>query len=77
MHYSSNPLSPHKSYYHCNSFIQAVFIAPLKTLYYSEALPTQHGYGAGTVDTVSEFHAEAPQATAREGLAQGIHVRGG
>ena len=26
------------------------------------------------MDTVSEFHAEAPQATASEGLAQGPYV---
>src|SRR6218665_1188074 len=35
--------------------------------YYSAALPTQHG-------TVSEFHVEAPQATASAGLAQGPYV---
>ena len=29
------------------SFIQTISIAPLKVLYYSEALPTQHGYCAG------------------------------
>ena|SRR6218665_4037594 len=27
-----------------------------------------------STDTVSEFHAEAPQATASEGLAQGLYV---
>ena len=27
-----------------------------------------------SIDTVSEFHAEAPQATASEGLAQGAYV---
>jgi len=26
------------------------------------------------MDTVSEFHAEEPQATASEGLAQGLYV---
>src|SRR6218665_2058974 len=30
-----------------NSFIQAISIAPLQVHYYSEALPTQHGYCAG------------------------------
>src|SRR6218665_3531881 len=44
-------------------------IAPLQVHYYSEALPTQHGYS-----TVSGFHAEAPQATASGGLAQGQYV---
>ena len=33
----------------------------------SEALPIQHGY-------CDEFHAEAPQATASEGLAKGPYV---
>jgi len=30
-----------------HSFIQAISIAPLQVHYYSEALPTQHGYCAG------------------------------
>ena len=47
------------------SFIQAISIAHLHVYYYSEALPTY---------TVTEFHAEAPQATASEGLAQGSYV---
>ena len=42
-----------------NSFL-AISIAPLQVHYYSEALLT-----------VSEFDAEAPQAIASEGLAQG------
>jgi len=29
-----------------HSFIQAISIAPLQVHYYSEALPTQHGYCA-------------------------------
>jgi len=29
-----------------HSFIQAIYIAPLKVRYYSKALPTQHGYCA-------------------------------
>ena len=49
------------------SFIHAISIAPLQVHYYSEALPTQHGYCVG----VSR---EAPQATASEGLAQGPYV---
>ena len=38
------------------TFIQTISIAPLQVHFYSEALPTQHGY----CDTASEFHAEAP-----------------
>jgi len=30
-----------------HSFIQTISIAPLQVHYYSEALPTQHGYSAG------------------------------
>jgi len=30
-----------------HSFIHYISIAPLQVLYYSEALPTQHGYGVG------------------------------
>ena len=41
-----------------HSFIHVTSIAPLQVHYYSEALPTQHGYCV-----------EAPQATASEGLA--------
>ena len=48
-----------------SSIIQTIFIAPLQVL--SEALPTQHGYCA-------EFHAEAPQATVSEELAQGPYM---
>jgi len=40
---------------------------PLQVHYYSEA--PQH-----STDTVSEFHAEAPQATASEGLTQGPYM---
>ena len=50
-----------------NLFIQDVYVARLQVRYFSEALPTQH-------DTVSEFHAEAPQASASEGLSQGSYV---
>ena len=46
-----------------NPFIQASSIAPLQVHCYSEALSWH------SMDTVSEFHAEAPQATASEGLA--------
>ena len=49
------------------SFIQTISIAPLQVHYYSEALPTQHGYCAG----VSRRSA---QATAGKGLAQGPYV---
>ena len=51
-------------FYHIHSFIQAISIAPLQVHNYSETL----------LDTVSEFHAEASQATASEGLAQGPYV---
>jgi len=44
------------SQYAFRLFIQAISIAPLQVHYYSEALPTP-------TDTVSEFHAEASQAT--------------
>src|SRR6218665_3332034 len=49
------------------SFIQDIYIAPLQVHYYSEALPTQHGYCVG----VSRRSA---QATASEGLAHGPYV---
>src|SRR6218665_5756 len=49
------------------SFIHAISIAPLQVLYYSEALPTQHGYCMG----VSRRSA---QATAGKGLAQGPYM---
>jgi len=49
------------------AFIQVISVAPLQVHYYSKALSTQHVY-------VSEFHAEAPQATAREGLAQSPYM---
>ena len=42
-------------------------MAPLPFHYYSEALPTQIGYCV-------EFHAEAPKATASEGLAHDAYV---
>jgi|SRR6218665_367020 len=50
-----------------HSFIQAISTAPLQVHYYSEALPTQHGYCVG-------FHAEVPEAIASEGLALGPYV---
>ena len=50
-----------------NSFVQAISIAPLQVHYYSEVLPTQHGYCVGV-------SAKAPHATASEGLAQGPYV---
>ena len=48
-------------------FIQAISVASLQANYHSEALQTQY-------TDVSEFDAEAPQATASEGLAQGPHL---
>ena len=51
-----------------HSFIHsAISIAPLQVLYYSEALPTQHGYCIG----VSRRSA---QATVGKGLAQGPYM---
>jgi len=47
------------------SFIQAISLALLQAQYQLEALLT---------DIVSKFHAEAPQATASEGLAQGPYA---
>ena|SRR6218665_3679839 len=51
-----------------HSFIQAISIASLQVHYYSEVLLLHR------TNTVSEFHAEAPQATASQGLAQGPYV---
>src|SRR6218665_3852437 len=45
------------------SFIQAIYIAPFKST--NAHRRSRHS----TADTVSEFHVEAPQATASEGLA--------
>src|SRR6218665_890737 len=50
-----------------HSFIQAISIVPL------QATTTQRRSRHNT-DTVPEFHAEAPQATVSEGLAQGPYV---
>ena len=50
-----------------HSFIQAVSIAPLQVHYYSGAPDTACIYCAG-------IHAEAPQATGSEELAQGPYV---
>jgi len=47
---------------HSGYFYSAPSSPPL-----SEPLPTQHGYCA-------EFHAEAPQVSVSEGLAQGPYV---
>ena len=43
-------------------FLRAISIAPLQVNYYN------------STDTLLKFHAEAPQATASEGLAQGPYV---
>ena len=51
-----------------HSFIQTISIALIQV--YST---TQRRYRHST-DTVPEFHAEAPQATVSEGLAQGPYV---
>src|SRR6218665_102764 len=52
---------------------QAISIAPLQVHYYSEALPTQHGYCVGVSRrmqhaTVSEGHAQGPYVAARAGF---------
>ena len=49
------------------SFIQAISMAPLQVNYYSR-------HSRHSTDTVLEFHAEALQATASEGLAQCLYV---
>jgi len=52
------------------SFIQAISIVLLQVHYYSEALPTQHGYCAGIScrsATVSEGPAQDPYVAARAG----------
>ena len=49
-----------------NPFVQSISVAPPQIHYYSETLPTQKA--------VSEFRAEAPQATASEGLVQGPSI---
>jgi len=41
------PTQPHKIISNQYSFIQAISIARLQVHYYSEALPTQHGYCVG------------------------------
>src|SRR6218665_3746253 len=55
-----------------HSFIQAISIAPLQVHYYSEALPTQHGYCGGVLlpklVTASEGLAQGPYMVARAGL---------
>jgi len=50
-----------------HSFIQAISIAPLQVHYIKR-------HSRHSTDTMPEFHAEAPQATVREGLAQGPYV---
>src|SRR6218665_1852787 len=55
-----------------HSFIQAISIAPLQLQlqgHYTTRRRSRH-----STDTVPEFHAEAPQATVSEGLAQGPYV---
>ena len=47
-----------------HSFIQSISISPLQVHYHSEALP----------NIVPEVHAEEPQATVSEGLAQGPYT---
>ena len=57
---------------HCNNnsfvFIQTISIAPL------QAHNTTQRRSRHNTDTVSDFHAEAPQATGSEGLAQGPYT---
>ena len=53
--------------YYIHSFIHAISIAPLQVT--NTQRRSRH-----SVDTVSKFQAEAPQATVSEGLAQGQYV---
>ena len=57
----------HVCYVYINSFIQAISLAPLQV--HTIQRCSQH-----STDTVLELHAEAPQATTSEGLAQGPYV---
>ena len=55
------------------SFILAISILPFQVHYYSEALPTQHGYCIGVSRrsaqaTVSKELAQGPYAAARAGV---------
>ena len=50
-----------------HSFIQVISIAPLQVRYYSEALPTQHGYCAGVSRRSDTGNCE-------KGLVQGPYV---
>jgi len=43
----NQPLKLKRLNINVHSFIQAIYIAPLQVRYYSEALPTVHGYCAG------------------------------
>ena len=53
-----------------HSFIHSgYFYSASQFLYYSEALPTQHAYCVGV-----SHRSATPQATASEGLAQGLYV---
>src|SRR6218665_3426396 len=47
--YSADACKPTLAFIHSfvHSFIQAISISPLPINYYSEALPTQHGYCSG------------------------------
>src|SRR6218665_4224412 len=58
----------HQSVYSIDIVYTSISIAPLQVLYYSEALPTT----ARILYRI--FHAEAPQETASEGLAQGPYA---
>ena len=51
---------------HSQSFIQIISIAPMQAY-------TAQGRSRHSTDTVPKFHAEAPQATMSEGLAQGLY----
>ena len=62
-----------------HTFIQAISIAPLQVFCIFVRMnkvttTTTQRRSRHSTDTVSEFHAEAPQATASEGLAQGPYV---
>src|SRR6218665_1790088 len=52
------------TYKFIHPFIQAISIAPLKVLYCSEALPTQHGYclGISRLSATGNFVIKLPRA---------------
>ena len=54
-----------------SSFIRTISIAPLQVHFYSEALPTQHGYCAGV------SHRSATGNCELRTYPRSLHIRGG